>query len=593
MQRDQREQEIPTLLPFRSKVEAGVLGAAVGDALGWPQEGRASRSTTGNAATTVQGQFAAWKHRAGGRFYAHEEEIKAGEYSDDTQLIIATSRSLLESDDWYRVLTQVELPLWTAYSRGGGGATKRAAAAWLSGKPPWETPAADQRKYFEAGGNGVVMRILPHCVWGAKSASFEPTGDSIVRNGIATHGHPRALIGALAYGFAAWHQLRSSEILGYGALLELLFDANRVWSTFPEHIDVIETWLQGAALNGTHYRDLWLKTVDEQLSLLKTAKAGLSKGALAVDQEVLNALGCFDKRVSGSGTIAAAAAIFLTSRFAADPMNGICEAAYSLGADTDTLASLAGALLGLVNGDEWLGSLANEVQDSAYLRALARDLCEGKPVGGISRTRVTEAGLTKFLSGLPTLANQQSITLPDGQHVTVHHVMRDRLSNGTTEQVTAHFKTSSGQNMRFSKFLKSASKGSAAPQRSAEGFDPVRIDRVVVRLQVRDLEEAKRFYVGALGLKVTKQAPGLVTLADVLALSSREPRPEQLDLKSGTPDTEPMHVYIETKDLETAHSNLQRTKAMKLSEITRGDNRRRFTCCDPENNFIEVFESRR
>lgn len=107
-----------------------------------------------------------WIQRAGGRFYAHEEEIKAGEYSDDTQLIIATGRSLLESDDWYQVLTEVELPLWTAHERGGGGATKRAAASWLSGKPPWTTPAADQRRYFEAGGNGVIMRILPHCVWG-------------------------------------------------------------------------------------------------------------------------------------------------------------------------------------------------------------------------------------------------------------------------------------------------------------------------------------------------------------------------------------------------------------------------------------------
>src|SRR5205814_7644228 len=50
----------------------------------------------------------------------------------------------------------------------------------------------------------------------------------------------------------------------------------------------------------------------------------------------------------------------------------------------------------LINGIEWLGSLANEVQDSAYLQALARDLCQGKPVGGINRTPITDAVLTKF-----------------------------------------------------------------------------------------------------------------------------------------------------------------------------------------------------
>lgn len=120
----QREHQSPdkSVIPFKVKATAAMIGAAVGDALGWPEEGRATLATRKSAGPR-RGDFVSWTRRAGGRFYAHEEEIASGDYSDDTQLIIATSRSLLDSPDWFRVFTRIELPLWTAYERGGGGAT--------------------------------------------------------------------------------------------------------------------------------------------------------------------------------------------------------------------------------------------------------------------------------------------------------------------------------------------------------------------------------------------------------------------------------------------------------------------------------------
>ena len=82
-----------TGVPLKVKAAAAIIGAAVGDALGWPEEGRAT-SATRKSAGAKRGEFVSWSKRAGGRFYAHEEEVSPGEYSDDTQLIIATSRSL-------------------------------------------------------------------------------------------------------------------------------------------------------------------------------------------------------------------------------------------------------------------------------------------------------------------------------------------------------------------------------------------------------------------------------------------------------------------------------------------------------------------
>ena len=82
---------------LKDRARGALLGAAIGDALGWPQErpefnlGKGSRQSQ-----TPQIAFKDWRRKAGGRSQAYEEQIRPGEYSDDTQLILATVRSLLK-----------------------------------------------------------------------------------------------------------------------------------------------------------------------------------------------------------------------------------------------------------------------------------------------------------------------------------------------------------------------------------------------------------------------------------------------------------------------------------------------------------------
>ena len=197
------------------KAQGAFLGAAVGDALGWPQEDRSSRvgtQTQTNPQVPVA-VFQRWTRRAGGRYYSHEETILPGEYSDDTQLLICTARSLLHSTQWWHHLARRELPLWTLYERGGGKATKRAAEIWLAGREPWSAgEKTDRKNYYEAGGNGVAMRIMPHCLLGGAEAEFGNIARNIVADGLCTHGHPRALVGALAYGYAVCGQHSERQV---------------------------------------------------------------------------------------------------------------------------------------------------------------------------------------------------------------------------------------------------------------------------------------------------------------------------------------------------------------------------------------------
>ena len=142
-------------------------------------------------------------------------EIEKGSYSDDTQMILCLSRALLKSDQWYKHYTTKELPFWQVYQRGGGGATKCAVKSWASGIAPWLSD--EKERFFNAGGNGVAMRVLPHAIMGYK-LDFGHTAHNILLDGITTHGHPQALVGALAYGYALWYALRQGSLANHTLL---------------------------------------------------------------------------------------------------------------------------------------------------------------------------------------------------------------------------------------------------------------------------------------------------------------------------------------------------------------------------------------
>ena len=317
--------------------------------------------------------------RGGGRFYPYEEIIRAGEYSDDTQLTMAVARCrLIAGSAWWDALTRTEIPLWTLYERGGGGATKRAADCWIRGTPPWQGRAkSNVRRYFEAGGNGVAMRVIPHALFFAGEADARGLIRDVVLDGVATHGHPRALVGASAYSFAAWWLLRTTQTGAIGKLVDVLLDEAKVWGTLPSEKDLKDGWLDAAnnAFRGG-YDKVWQETVSEMCLLLDRVRSGLQDGAIANYVAVLKGLGAFGSS-KGSGTIGAAAALYLVARYAIRPTQAVLKAAFARDADTDTIAAMAGGLAGCLSGTDWLPREWFKVQDCDYLRDLAYKVSQG------------------------------------------------------------------------------------------------------------------------------------------------------------------------------------------------------------------------
>lgn len=564
------------------KTVGSALGAAVGDALGWPFEARARRYRPGDDSSSgrkPEQQFLNWT-RGGSRFEPYREPVAAGEYSDDTQLLLATARSILYASDWWEYFAFVELPCWQMYERGGGGATKRAAQSWLSGKPPWKSPQ-NRAKYFEAGGNGVAMRILPHVLAAKTDSDGRDVAQQIILNGMCTHGHPRALVGALLHGITLWLSLRQEEMLEFGALTHAVFRDFPIWAQVPELSGI---WRE--AFSDTEFSDYkvdWENTVDECMKLIDLAADGLRLGPLSAGPETLHKMGALNARTNGSGTITAAASLFLASRYAASPLQGLMVASTAKGADTDTVASMCGSILGAIHGDEWLGHFADTVQDARYVRKLARTITH-KSVDFSDRTplRVTKRDLNYFRKRLHTLAVGVEVTLPDERNAVLRRI--EPMFSESAKADLCVFETEDGQTLLVKRIIRKP-KLPVVPNLPAS-----EILRVGIKIFVTDLALAKDFYVKKLGLELAKEYPTGFTVGEVISVhlaNSHEQRAltfPATSLPAPTP-------YIRVSSIDVFASRLSAV-GLAVTEVADQRSVKRIRFSDPFGNELEFFEAR-
>ncbi|MBV6624514.1 MAG: ADP-ribosylglycohydrolase family protein [Rivularia sp. (in: Bacteria)] len=588
MNTEEFQNQINNRIPLITKGQGAFLGAAIGDALGWPQELEAKRidKNSFSVAEVLENGFQQWERKSGGQYYPHEEIIQAGEYSDDTQLILCTGRSLLYGNQWWHQLTKLELPIWTYYERGGGGATKRAAKSWLWEIEPWLSK--DKKRYFDAGGNGAAMRILPHCIVGAKETSFAKIAKNIVANSVTTHGHPRALLGALAYGFAVWLALRQTNTLEYGAIIDKVFSEVNSWSLLPDLNDICPTW-KNSALEVSYgkYDDNWKVTVKEMLQLLEKCQEGMKEGALSIEKEILTQLGCFNKSIKGAGTVSAAAAIFLASRFAANPFQGIIEAGFAEGSDTDTIASMTGGILGALAGIEWLRNYKNKVQDANYLKQLAEHLAKNQNRSQTKQAdnrKVTKNTANLLIVNINKLNIGDNITFPDGRQANLSSIINHNSLSKSTIATSRKLLTADGQSLYFKKLSRLKNDPKANFQLKA-----VNVVNIGVKLLVRDMNVARFFYEKVLGLKVEKESKNAVRCGCIV-LVPISPKENTLQSLNNSNQKNPERIYLEVASLDEVYSNVRQFEAKIVRDIYEREERRSFLCLDPDDNMVEILE---
>ncbi|MGK3996580.1 ADP-ribosylglycohydrolase family protein [Sorangium sp. So ce1024] len=587
----------PQLAVSRARVEGAFTALAAGDALGWPHEFLSRKQRV-----TPTAVFRDWQRQGGGRFYPHTEIIRAGEYSDDTQLTLAVARSRLTAGaSWWSYFTRNELPLWTLYERGGGGATKRAAGSWLRGLPPWKQSHGDAvDRYFHAGGNGVAMRIVPHAVIHAEEDEPSAMLRDVVLDGTATHGHPRALVGAAAYAYAAWWLLRTQHTVGFGELITVLLDTASSWGALHE---LANGWHEAANKSLRDYQKAWGDVVEEMRKLLVLAREGLAAGALSDDDDVLNRMGAFG-REKGAGTISAAAAIYLTARHAAQPVQGVLRAAFALGADTDTIAAMTGGLVGALAGSDWLPPEWGAVQDSQYLRQIANKVTARgtPPEAPADHPVVTARALDVIMQNLVG-GHQGDLDFGGTRQARIVSLYRPTPANPSISIAGWQLETSDGQTVYVTKLeKKSKDVGQAAASRrpseppprqtqprTSEEFE---VRAGGVKLTVSNLTASAAFY-GRLGLAHTKKSNRFVQFGALSLVDAQTAFELSGRLISLEPANQRNRIELHVNDIHAAHARVTALGAgpvHPIVELPWGE--RSFHCFDPDGNIVEVIEKR-
>ena len=351
-----------------TRVARSALWAAYGDALGWISELTDAAGLERRTRGAPLDMPIAWKRRIGGRSGV-TVTLPRGCYSDDTQLRLATGRAIRSDGFDVEAFAKVELPLWLSYGLGGGKSTSAAAAQLGRKNPAWWSNKF--KGWTHSGGNGAAMRVQPH-VWAARTPSDpESYLPDVVRNSVCTHSHPTGLVGAVFHALCVAHAMRVGDLPSPDDLREVI----RAIVGLPEIISrdtELGYWRVAFEQETGNFDESWAKAVNdvrETVDLIATCRTRACGNAGY--EAIADTLKLRDRARRGSGMLTAVAALGL-AWCEARPTEAMRIAANAIGTDTDTIATMAGAILGAATD---MDPPVNVLDDS-MIRAEAKRLAE-------------------------------------------------------------------------------------------------------------------------------------------------------------------------------------------------------------------------
>ncbi len=301
---------------LRTRFRGALLGVAVGDGLGAPFEGTPSVPADELARLEL------------------EEEAGPLRYTDDTHMTIGLARSLLECGgfDGAHMATRFAADFSAEPWRGYGPGPPRVFALLAQGEP-WDQAAVSLFGGSGSFGNGAAMRVAPVALFTFPDVSR--AARLARQTARITHSHELGMEGAALQAAAV------AQLLGYAPGDR--FDRRFFLAALRTHVA----------------SDVYLHKLGLMEELLRGARpeevvAGLGNG-IAASESVPTALFAF-LRHPGSFVDAVRYAI-------------------SLGGDTDTIASMTGALSGAYLGEGAIPAWWREnVEGASVLRSLADEL---------------------------------------------------------------------------------------------------------------------------------------------------------------------------------------------------------------------------
>ena len=389
-----------------TKYKGSIKLSAIGDALGWITEFEKSQQSLKEKFGTERIEnFYTWKKTVGGRFYGFIDTIKAGSYSDDTQLLLAVARSIKKDGNLdHNYFAKTELANWLDYARGGGRTVKTAAdkisrksIKWFNNFYSFKVNG-ENYDYKQSGANGAAMRVLPIAL--ANLGNTEKIKEEIFCNSIITHGHPRAILGAMLYGYAVNQIIvfRPEDFNWENYITQIGLDFPKKFElSFTNKMEIREWLKEWNKSSHKTFESLYAETIIETQNQLRFVFQSIKQNSPV--QDTLKKMGCFDPATKGSGIVTVIAGIYLATKFHDKPLEAIIESVNALGSDTDSIAAFTGGLVGALHGHNIIPDKWKSVQDIDYLDNIAERLL------AISEDRLEE-------NLLPITPNIKSLNSP-------------------------------------------------------------------------------------------------------------------------------------------------------------------------------------
>lgn len=365
-----------------NQIVNSTLWAAYGDALGFITELASEKTLKARSGLEYITKLVPWKRKIGGMFGA-TINLPAGAYSDDTQLRLATSRSI-KSNGHFAIQTfaKIELPVWQNYALGAGRSSKYAANCLSKPSVAWFSNffESDKTTYINGGGNGAVMRIQPH-IWCARDLnnSDEYLLD-VIKNSITTHGHPRAIAGAVFHAQALAYTLQYKRVPSVQHLTEFnlkTLDIPRLIS-LDSNLETI--WRPQFEKKASQFLDIAYKETYDEINDYIEQVNSWSNSVGKDYKNLAKILNLHNEKTRGSGTltaIAASAALLLIDSQTAPSI--FKDVVNELWTDTDSIATMLGAMIGILIEERPPETLQDEaylIQDAKRLYAISQKKCD-------------------------------------------------------------------------------------------------------------------------------------------------------------------------------------------------------------------------
>jgi ADP-ribosylglycohydrolase len=193
------------------------------------------------------------------------------------------------------------------------------------------------------------MRIQPH-VWAAREPRTARSYlKDVLRNAVSTHGNLRGIVGAAFHSAILAKTLSAGEIQGPEVWHEACADSRLIAELVAIDRELSSFWLPvWEQQTNTSFSAELDRVLEEVVQDIRTLEKRLIKDEESYKLSV-ESLGALDPAFRGSGTKTALLAAALAWGYRERPIkDALLVAVNQLGSDTDTIATMAGAILGAV-----------------------------------------------------------------------------------------------------------------------------------------------------------------------------------------------------------------------------------------------------